>query len=113
MWNIPGKTCEIRTIFFNWPVDGVGLDMCVKEQTNFRDLSVEDFGLKPTDTDAHVPQFFMVSKVNKEQSRSQAAYLTGVPVEERPITTRALHTQSAGAKARQRDRKKERRRWRK
>ena len=56
-WKIPGETCEIRTVFFNWPVDGVEHEMFVKEQTVFRELSVQDFGLKVTDTDAHVPQF--------------------------------------------------------
>ena len=36
--------------------------MEVKEQTIFRELSQQDFGLRNSDTDAHVPQFFMISK---------------------------------------------------
>ena len=38
-WQIPGKTCEIRTIFFNWPVKGVEHRMCVKEMTNSQGLA--------------------------------------------------------------------------
>ena len=56
-WRIPGKKCEIRTIFFNWPVNGKEYYMAVKEMTRFSKYSTEDFGLNPTDTDAHVPQF--------------------------------------------------------
>ena len=61
-WLIPGTTCEIRTIFFNWPVKGKPYHMAVKEMTNFTKYSAEDFGLSSTDTDAHVPQFFMLRK---------------------------------------------------
>ena len=56
-WKIPGIKCEIRTIFINWPMDGVQCDMLVKEHTMFRDLCITDFGLNPTDQDSHVPQF--------------------------------------------------------
>ena len=56
-WKIPGKKCEIRTIFFNWPINGKEYYMAVKELTRFAQYSTEDFGLRPTDTDAHVPQF--------------------------------------------------------
>ena len=56
-WLIHGKACEIRAVLFNWLVDGIEHDMLVKEQTTFTDLCVEDFGLKPTDEDSHVPQF--------------------------------------------------------
>ena len=46
-------------------MDGVEQDMLIKEQTTFTDLCVEDFGLRPTDEDSHVPQFFMVTKLPK------------------------------------------------
>ena len=84
--------------------------MEVNEQTIFRELSQQDFGLDEKDSDAHVPQFFMVSKVPKEQSRSQSAKLEGVPLDQRPIVTRGFHTQSAEGKARQRERKYQKRR---
>ena len=56
-WLLPGKECEIRAVFFNWDVNGIEHDMLVKEQTTFTDLCVVDFGLRPTDTDSHVPHF--------------------------------------------------------
>ena len=28
-WKIPGDVCEIRTVLFNWPADGVEHDMLV------------------------------------------------------------------------------------
>ena len=65
-WRIPGNKCEIRTIFFNWPVNGKEYYMAVKEMTRFSKYSTEDFGLNPTDTDAHVPQFFMLKKWPKD-----------------------------------------------
>ena len=40
--------------------------MAVKELTRFAQYSAEDFGLRPTDTDAHVPQFFMLKKWPKD-----------------------------------------------
>ena len=40
--------------------------MAVKEMTRFSKYSTEDFGLNPTDTDAHVPQFFMLKKWPKD-----------------------------------------------
>ena len=65
-WRIPGKKCEIRSIFFNWPINGKEYYMAVKEMTRFSKYSTEDFGLNPTDTDAHVPQFFMLKKWPKD-----------------------------------------------
>ena len=40
--------------------------MAVKEMARFSKYSTEDFGLNPTDTDAHVPQFFMLKKWPKD-----------------------------------------------
>ena len=65
------------------------------QRTNhFRKLSVQDFGLNPTDTDAHVPQFFMISKWPKTD-------------EQGPASTRALHTRSAKGKAHDKNRQRE------
>ena len=40
--------------------------MWYREQRTFRDLSVQDFGLRATDTDAHVPQLLIVTKSKEE-----------------------------------------------
>ena len=36
--------------------------MYIKPQDLWKTFSVEDFGLKPTDSDAHSPAFFLVKK---------------------------------------------------
>ena len=72
-WALPGPDCEIRTVMFNWPIEGEKYRMFYREQRTLRDLSVEDFGLRPTDTDAHVPQFLIVTK-SKEEGTTGAAY---------------------------------------
>ena len=56
-WGIPGPTYEIRTIFFNWPKDGMVYDMFVKDMSKFRHLVNDDFGLRAQYGDAHLPQF--------------------------------------------------------
>ena len=89
-WLIPGTVCEIRTIFFNWPVKGKPDRMAVKEMTNFTKYSAEDFGLSSTDTDAHVPQFFMLKKW---------------PADE-PTGSRQFHPRSADGAAKDRARQK-------
>ena len=40
-WPIPGKTCEIRTIFFNWPVNNKEYNMAVKEMTRFQNTALK------------------------------------------------------------------------
>ena len=89
-WLIPGTVCEIRTIFFNWPVKGKPYHMAVKEMTNFTKYSTEDFGLSSTDTDAHVPQFFMLRKW---------------PADE-PTDSRQFHPRSAEGAAKDKARQK-------
>ena len=70
-WGIPGPVCEIRTIFFNWDINGEKHHMWYKELMHVGDLKVYDFGLKATDGDAHVPQFLMLTKSKEEvQSRN-------------------------------------------
>ena len=61
-WTIPQPVCAIRTVLFNWPIDGVKHRMFYKEQMSFMDLTVEDFGLNANDQDTHVPQFLMLTK---------------------------------------------------
>ena len=61
-WTIPEPVCEIRCVLFNWPVDNVQMRMWYKEQFNFENMTVEDFGLRSTDQDTHVPQFLMLTK---------------------------------------------------
>ena len=89
-WLIPGTVCEIRTIFFNWPVKGKLHHMAVKEITNFTKYSTEEFGLSSTDTDAHVPQFFMLRKW---------------PADE-PTDSRQFHPRSAEGAAKDKARQK-------
>ena len=57
----------------NWPIEGEKYRLFHRKQRTFRDLSVEDFGIRPTDTDAHVPQFLLVTK-SKEEGKTGAAY---------------------------------------
>ena len=66
-WALPGPECEIRTVIFNWPIEGEQYHMWYREQRTFRDLSVQDFGLRATDTDAHVPQFLILTKSKKKE----------------------------------------------
>ena len=61
-WTIPDPECEIRCVLFNWPVDNLQMRMWYKEQFNFEDMTVEDFGLRATDKDTHVPQFLLLTK---------------------------------------------------
>ena len=61
-WTIPEPDYEIRTVLFNWPIDGEKHRMFYREQRTFRDLSVEDVGLRPTDTDTHVPPFMILTR---------------------------------------------------
>ena len=70
---IPDPECGIRTVLFNWPIDGEKHRMFYREQRTFRDLSVEDFGIRPTDTDTHVPQLLMLTKT-VETAVEGAAY---------------------------------------
>merc|ERR1739836_274993 len=58
--------------------------------TKFTTYSTEDFGLNPTDTDAHVPQFFMLKKW---------------PADE-PTGSRQSHPRSAAGKAKDRTKHK-------
>ena len=46
--------------------------MFYRDQRNFRDLSVEDVGLRPTDTDTHVPQFLLLTKTKEEATEGPA-----------------------------------------
>ena len=75
--------------------------MFVNEHDNFRKTSMTDFGLRDIDTDAHVPQFFMVTKVPKERVNSKAAAFAKLPLEQRLDSTQWAHAQSADCKARQ------------
>ena len=72
--------------------------MLVKEQTTFKELCVEDFGLRPTDQDSHVPQFFMVTTIPKE-SAAAASEESGLASGSYTTSTRRLHTQSEEGKA--------------
>ena len=72
-WTIPDPECEIRTVLFKWRIDGEKYRMFYREQRTFRDLSVEDFGLRPTDTDTHVPQFLILTK-SKQTAVEGAAF---------------------------------------
>ena len=71
-WALPEPECEIRTILFNWPIDGGQYCMFYRDQRNFRYLSVEDVGLRPTDTDTHVPQFLLLTKTKEESTEGPA-----------------------------------------
>ena len=71
--------------------------MWYREQRTFRDLSVQDFGLRATDTDAHAPQFLIVTK-SKEEGTTGAAYRS------------IFHSRSAKGKAQDKERKN-RNRW--
>ena len=72
-WTVLGPESEIRTVLFNWPVEGVPHRMFYKEQFNFRDLVAADFGLKEGDTDTHSPQFLLLTKTT-ETATSGAAF---------------------------------------
>ena len=61
-WTIPEPKSEIRTVLFNWPVEGVKHRMYYKTQRNFQGLTAEDFGLRANDQDTHLPQFLMITK---------------------------------------------------
>ena len=91
-WALPGPECEIRTVIFNWPVEGGQYHMWYREQRTFRDFSVQGFGLRATDTDAHVPQFPLVTK-SKEEGTAGAAYRS------------IFHSRSAQGKAHGKERK--------
>ena len=69
--------------------------MAVKEMSTFTKFTVEDLGLRSTDTDAHVPQFFMLKKWPATQ----------------PANSRAFHTKSTEAQERDLKRRKQSRRW--
>ena len=53
-WSSQGHTA-IRTVFFNWQVNGEPIPMAINTKENFKDLSVRDFGLGDSDTDDHAP----------------------------------------------------------
>ena len=98
-WAIPGPTYEIRTIFFNWPKNGMVYDMFVKDMSKFRHCINEDFGLRAQDGDAHLPQFFMIRKHEKFSNRSKAPSLANIPPHLRPQSTRAFHTRTTTGQA--------------
>ena len=64
---------EVRTVFINWPIDGVEHDMLVKEQSSFTNLQVDDFGLEQQPPNANVPQFFMVTKLPKQSTAASSS----------------------------------------
>ena len=98
-WAIPGPTYEIRTIFFNWPKNGMVYDMFVKDMSKFRHCINEDFGLRAQDGDAHLPQFFMIRKHEKFSNRSKSPSLANIPPHLRPQATRAFHTRTTTGQA--------------
>ena len=88
---------SVRSVasFFNWPVRGVEHRMAVKEMATFSNLSLEDLGLRSTDADARVPQFFVLQRW---------------PASE-PSDARQVHKSSAEAQARDALRRKLKRNW--
>ena len=128
IWQIPGDPIEIRTVFFNWPINGITYIMDVKEQTICRELSQQYFGLEETDGDAHVPQFYMVSKTIPKvkpttapepatTSKSASSTPQSTPMStprstdtDDPQSTRRLHISSAQGQEREKKRRKDKNR---
>ena len=89
---------EIRTIFINWPAynhasltgEMENLSMIVKPIHQFEKYDVEDFGLKASDTDSHIPGFYIIRKT---RTLSHADY----------------HSRSEAGKKREAERRKEKR----
>ena len=71
-WALPGPGCEIRTVIFNLAIEGEQYHMWYRGQRASRDLSVQEFGLRAADTDAHVPQFLLLTK-SKEDGTTAAS----------------------------------------
>ena len=103
--------------------------MEIKEQTIFRELSQKDFGLDDKDSDAHVPQFFMViktlpkikpSKAPEQTTTSKTASSTpqstplttprSTDTDDTTHTTRHLHISSEQGKEREKKRRKDNKR---
>ena len=85
-------------MIFNWNIGNVHCDMFVKEHRHFKELSVEDYGFNPTDSDARIPQLLCITKTEK----------TGT---EGP-THVAFHARSERGKAHDAQRKNDKRRAR-
>ena len=73
IWAMPGQIDEIRTIMFNWPTETDPtfsgqtemFEMMVKDVKKLSGFTVEQFGLKSTDQDSHIPSLFIVRKSRK------------------------------------------------
>ena len=97
-WSMAEPSKEIRTIFINWPAYNLAsltgemenLSMIVKPIKKFEKYDVEDFGLKATDTDSHIPGFYIIRKT---RTLSHADY----------------HSRSEAGRRREAERRKEKR----
>ena len=96
---ILGPVTEVRTVFINWPVEGELRHMWTKQQLHFNNLTLADYGLGPTDGDAHKPHFFLVAK-------SAATEGTTAMQADKRTTRSTLHARSEIGRRRDAQRKK-------